>query len=82
MINGKLNPNALAIAHKITPHEAKKLGWDQRKINSRENSMPTHYGGSRGLPRSNREDSKQDQEVTTAAQAVLPDVQLSLESRW
>jgi hypothetical protein len=34
MIGGKINRNALAVAHRVTPHEARSLGWSESRIYS------------------------------------------------
>jgi hypothetical protein len=81
VINGKVNPNSLAIAHVVSVKDAKAMGWTMTRIYSRDNSMPVHRACAPRLVRTgSRVPPVQDQQVTsTTVQVTEPTM---IESRW
>jgi hypothetical protein len=78
-VDGRRNPAALALAHRVPLHEARDLGWSKAKIFSRDQSLPVHYACAARLLRSSTRIPVRDQ--LGGGQPTTPIDQV-VESRW
>jgi hypothetical protein len=75
-VNDKQNPRALVVGHKVSRYLAKRLGWNEREINSLSNTQPECQSCS------NKTGARLGQQVQRAKAKITLKIGLDDSHRW